>query len=61
MNYKELLVEWGKKRAEIYNKNLDGMSYSQLAREYNLTSSRIGAIINQERKRLGITKNKKNE
>lgn len=52
MDYKTKLLEWEKKRLEIYEKHtLHRLSYSKLAREYNLTASRIGAIIQQVKKK----------
>jgi len=36
---------------EILRLHIEGMSYSQLARKYNLTSQRIYAILRRERER----------
>lgn len=53
MDYKQKLIEWEAKRLEIYKKSQeDHMSYSQLAREYNVTATRICHVIRQVKTKL---------
>lgn len=50
MNQEEINNYYLSRRTEIYKKNKEGKSYSQLANEYHITASRVGAIIKKARK-----------
>lgn len=39
------LIQWKKRREEIYMKYQNGSSMNQLAREYNISTTRIHNII----------------
>ena len=49
MNYKQILVEFEKKRVIIYKDQLKGMSYNQLAKKYDVSVSRIARVVQRQK------------
>jgi len=51
--YQEKLDEWKKRRAELLQRQNDGMSINDLARELNLSTAQINQLLKKARRDIG--------
>ena len=49
MDYQEALQKFKERRQQIYKDKIAGLSYSKLAKKYNITSQRAYEIVKKEK------------